>query len=721
MLVAVVVGLGGLGGATGALLGELGGGPGMHQDRGQPGGGQGRGRHHDARVGDLGNGVDGDGGRPGPGPMTTSAPTPWGVRSCCSPAGDGRRRGESGARGHEHDRDDGRAATARGLSTAEAADRLRRGESNTAPNGSTRSYATILRTNVFSFFNIILFVIGVGAAGAGPLQRRADQRRARPDQRADQRDAGDPGQAQARPAAAARPGAGARRPRRRARSRSRRTRSCAATCCGCARATRSSSTARCSTGGSRPTSRCSPASPTRSSRTPATTCARAACAWRATGHQLARDVGAASYAGRLTADARRVTTDATPLQRRIAFVVRLVMALTVLMSGAILAQAAARGLHACCASCRSRRCCPGWCPTACSSSSPSPTPPGAAPDRRVGALVQQVNAVESVSNVDVVCTDKTGTLTTGRLRSTEVEPLGGRAPAPPWRRCSARCARSAATPQPHHRGAGRARCRASAWTGPRRGAVHLVAALVRARHRPTAARGCSVRPDALAPHLTRPLPDRRRGRPHPSGLRVLVLARAPTRGAARRRRAARRCRGWSRSRSSRSPTSCAPRSPRRSPGSATDGVGAQGALRRRPAHRRRARHPGRARRRASRCPARARRPRRRRVDRLVARTTVFGRVAPEHKERLVASLRRAGPLRRHDRRRGQRRPRAQARPGRGGDAQRQRRHPRRRRHRARRRLLRRAAARPARGPQDHQRHRDRRCTCSWPGSPPRAW
>ena len=50
-----------------------------------------------------------------------------------------------------------------------------------------------------------------------------------------------------------------------------------------------------------------------------------------------------SYAGRLTAEARRTTTDATPLQRRIAFVVRLVIALTVLMSGAILAQAALEG------------------------------------------------------------------------------------------------------------------------------------------------------------------------------------------------------------------------------------------------------------------------------------------------------------------------------------------------------------------------------------------
>ena len=33
---------------------------------------------------------------------------------------------------------------------------------------------------------------------------------------------------------------------------------------------------------------------------------------------------------------------------------------------------------------------------------------------RVGALVQQANAVESLSRVDVLCTDKTGTLTEGK-------------------------------------------------------------------------------------------------------------------------------------------------------------------------------------------------------------------------------------------------------------------------------------------------------------------
>ena len=61
------------------------------------------------------------------------------------------------------------------------------------------------------------------------------------------------------------------------------------------------------------------------------------------GLQLARDVGAASYANRLTAEARRDSTDITPLQRRIAFVIRLTMVLVVLMGGAILLQAALEG------------------------------------------------------------------------------------------------------------------------------------------------------------------------------------------------------------------------------------------------------------------------------------------------------------------------------------------------------------------------------------------
>jgi len=54
-----------------------------------------------------------------------------------------------------------------GLTTTEAQARARRGEANAAVSGTSRSYATILRTNVFSFFNTILFVIGVALLALG--------------------------------------------------------------------------------------------------------------------------------------------------------------------------------------------------------------------------------------------------------------------------------------------------------------------------------------------------------------------------------------------------------------------------------------------------------------------------------------------------------------------------------------------------------------------------
>ena len=41
-----------------------------------------------------------------------------------------------------------------------------------------------------------------------------------------------------------------------------------------------------------------------------------------------------------------------------------------------------------------------------------------------GVLVQQANAVESMSNVTVLCLDKTGTLTTNRIKFHELEPVG---------------------------------------------------------------------------------------------------------------------------------------------------------------------------------------------------------------------------------------------------------------------------------------------------------
>jgi cation-transporting ATPase E len=52
-----------------------------------------------------------------------------------------------------------------------------------------------------------------------------------------------------------------------------------------------------------------------------------------------------------------------------------------------------------------------------------------------GAVVQQLNAVESMASVDVLCMDKTGTLTTNRLTLDRVHPLGdGEAGAREWLR-----------------------------------------------------------------------------------------------------------------------------------------------------------------------------------------------------------------------------------------------------------------------------------------------
>ncbi len=143
------------------------------------------------------------------------------------------------------------------------------------------------------------------------------------------------------------------------------------------------------------------------------------------GLQLARDVGAASRAGQQSAEAGRGTTDTTPLQREIAFCVRLVMVVVVLMSGAILLQAVLDG-SALVRVVQTTAVLSGLVPYGLFFLIVLAYTAGAVTASRRGALVQRVNAVESLSRVDVVCTDTTGTLTTGRLTVEEVVPLAGR-------------------------------------------------------------------------------------------------------------------------------------------------------------------------------------------------------------------------------------------------------------------------------------------------------
>ncbi|WP_369137416.1 HAD-IC family P-type ATPase [Modestobacter versicolor] len=252
------------------------------------------------------------------------------------------------------------------------------------------------------------------------------------------------------------------------------------------------------------------------------------------GVQLARDVGAASHAQRLTAEARQATTDTTPLQRRIAFVVRLTMLLVVLMSGAILAQAALEGLSLV-RVVQTTAVLSGLVPYGLFFLIALAYTAGAVTSSRQGALVQRVNAVESVSNVDVVCTDKTGTLTTGRLTVAEVLPLGGH---------DAATVTAALAAMAHSTGAPNLTSAALAGALPGDPVevaeeVPFSSALRWSAVRTAAATWVLGAPEALAPALRSALPAAEVTARTAQGLRVLVFARtaepsAPLRDAAGR-------------------------------------------------------------------------------------------------------------------------------------------------------------------------------------------
>ena len=140
------------------------------------------------------------------------------------------------------------------------------------------------------------------------------------------------------------------------------------------------------------------------------------------GWQRAEAVGSASHAGRLTLAARADTTDQTPLQGRIDFVVRLVILLVLLMSGAILAQALLDGSTVL-RFVQTSAVLSGLVPYGLFFLIAVAYAVGATRIARRGALVQQTNAVEAISRVDVICTDKTGTLTSGRLALVRVAPV----------------------------------------------------------------------------------------------------------------------------------------------------------------------------------------------------------------------------------------------------------------------------------------------------------
>jgi cation-transporting ATPase E len=145
-------------------------------------------------------------------------------------------------------------------------------------------------------------------------------------------------------------------------------------------------------------------------------------------YQTAEVVGADSNAGMLTATAKSWNPDPTPMQWRIDAIVRLIMLTVALMSAAVLANAALKGLTLV-EVVQTAAVLSGLVPYGLFFLITISYAVGAAAIARRGALIQQISAVESLCSVDVLCTDKTGTLTTGQMCLERVVPLGGHDPA----------------------------------------------------------------------------------------------------------------------------------------------------------------------------------------------------------------------------------------------------------------------------------------------------
>jgi cation-transporting P-type ATPase E len=138
----------------------------------------------------------------------------------------------------------------------------------------------------------------------------------------------------------------------------------------------------------------------------------------------AERVGEDSHAARLTRTAREFSVSRTPLQTQIAFAVRLVTVVVALMSLAILLQAALESVPVT-RVVQISAVLSGQIPYGLFFMTAVAYALGAAAIAKRGALAQQVNAIESLSNVDVLCMDKTGTLTANRLRFHALAPLDG--------------------------------------------------------------------------------------------------------------------------------------------------------------------------------------------------------------------------------------------------------------------------------------------------------
>ncbi len=141
------------------------------------------------------------------------------------------------------------------------------------------------------------------------------------------------------------------------------------------------------------------------------------------GYYEAARVGLDSYANQLTAKAKIFKRELTPLQRQVVQIVRVLLIVVIVFEALVWIRNVAGGVPFV-ESVRMSTVILALIPNGLVLSIALTYALGAVRLLGKDVLVQQFNAVESLSNVDVLCTDKTGTLTSGVIALEELAPLG---------------------------------------------------------------------------------------------------------------------------------------------------------------------------------------------------------------------------------------------------------------------------------------------------------
>ena len=141
------------------------------------------------------------------------------------------------------------------------------------------------------------------------------------------------------------------------------------------------------------------------------------------GYYVAEQVGEKSLAQQITADARAFRRVLTPLQQEINLVVRIALLIVLYLEFLLIVKSVLLRINLA-ESVENSTIVAALVPNGLFLSIAVAYALGAVRILRFGALVQQANAIESLSHVDVLCLDKTGTLTANRLTVNEVYPLG---------------------------------------------------------------------------------------------------------------------------------------------------------------------------------------------------------------------------------------------------------------------------------------------------------